>query len=178
MQLRQLSCIGKGRRLWWLIALLGVVFFMILLVLLARYPRQALLSDVQRSRKIVVDWHQLSANGKYHDVAFELNTSDRAQFIRDLTENLELDYFRSQAIIVPIIGIYLVGENDEFFAYYVIRRARGGSECPSMESLRHTASKGRPLSQIEIDKLYNDNLRSKWPHVLPCDFDYVLPVSD
>ena len=168
------------RRLWWLVASLSVVFLTILLVVLAQHPRQVLLSDVQRSRKIIVNWHQLqlNANGECHDVAFELNTADRARFVRELAENLELDYFRLQATIVPNIGIYLVDENDKFIGYYVIRRARGGSECPSMVLLRHTASKGRALSQVEMDELYNDNLRSKWPRVLPCDFDYVLSVSD
>ncbi len=170
------------RRLRWLVALLSVVFLTILLVLFlfARHPRQVLLSDVQRSRKIIVNWHQLqlNANGECHDVAFELNTSDRARFVRELTENLDLDYFRLQATIVPIIGVYLVDENDKFIGYYVIRRARGGRECPSMVLLRRTASRGRALTQVEMDELYNDNLRTKWPRVLPCDFDYVLPASD
>jgi len=175
MRLQGLSCIGRAKRLWWLVAL---AFLIVIVVLLARYPRHVLLSDVGQASKIIVDWDQSDANGTR--IAFELNVSDRAQFLRDLTENLELDYFRSQATAVPMIGIYLVDKDDKRLAYYVIRRARGGDRCPSMDSLRKLASRGWPLSQPEIDGLYNDNLRSKWPHILPwpeCRFDYVLPAT-
>lgn len=159
----------------------GIAVAVAVVFALSRYPRQVLLSDVRQCKKIVVEWSVPDGNGTYRPIAFELDEPGRAQLVQDLTENLGLDYSRTQATVTPMIGIYLVDDENQFMGYYAIRCARGGGRCPSMESLRNTASKGKPLSEIEADEIFNDHdLRSEWPHVLPwpaCRYDYVLPVT-
>jgi WD40 repeat protein len=169
---------GK-RRLFWLLIVafaIGLVTTIIIIVVLGQYPRRVLLSDVQKSNKIIIDWRLPDGNV----AAFELDEPNRVKFVRDLTENLGLDYFRAQATVTPTIGIYLVDDKNEFLAYYAIRCARGGGRCPAMESLRNTAAKGRAFSEIEADEIFNSgDLHSKWPHIFPwpeCRYDYVLPV--
>jgi len=174
MRLQRLPRIVKAKRFWWLIAL---AFLIVSVVLLARYPRNVLLSDVRQARKIIVNWHQSQNDDRY--TAFELNALDRERFLRELTENLDVDYLNAMSRAPPMVGLHLANDDGECVAYYVIVRAWGGNRCPSMESLRELASKGRPLSRPEIDELFNDKLRPKWPHILPwpeCRFEYVLPA--
>jgi len=179
--MRLLPVVRKRRWVWLVTLTLGITAVASVVFALSRYPRRVLLSDVRQSKKIIVEWGLPDGNGTSRCVAFELDEPGRAQFARELTENLGLDYFRTQATATPTIGLYLVNDKDEFLAYYGIRCARGGGRCPAMESLRSSASKGRRLSEIEADDMFNDDgLRSKWPHILPwpeCRFDYVLPVT-
>ena len=126
-----------------------------------------------------MDWPVPDGGGTPRYVAFELDELTRAKFVQDLTKNLGVDYFRTQATVTPTIGIYLVNDKDEGVGYYSIRCARGGGRCPSMETLRQTASNGRPLSEIEADDILND-LDSHLPHkgsAPTLRFDYVLPVT-
>ncbi len=170
--------VSKRGLLWFLAVAVGIGVVAAVVVAFGRYPRRVLLSDVQQSKKIVVEWQVPDGNHTSRPIAFELDEHTRAQFVRGLTKNLGVDYFRGQATVTPTIGIYLVDNRNEFLAYYGIRCARGGGRCPSMESLRETASKGRPLSEIEADNIFNDDaLRSKWPQIIPGSFDYVLPVT-
>lgn len=173
----------KGRALLWLSGIaVAIASVTAIMHGLCQYPRHVFLSDLHESKRIIVDWRVRDGNnGKARRVqAYEVKGSDRSAFVATLGENVELDYFRGQATVPPMIGIYLLKENDEFVAYYTIRRGRGGGRCLSMESLREIASSGRPLSDRETATIFSDNLRSKWPHVLPwpaCRFDYVLPAT-
>jgi hypothetical protein len=177
--MRLVGVIGRSKVLRFVFLALGMALLVGIVFALYQYPRMVLLSDVRHSKKIIVDWRLPKGYGTYQNIAYVLDDSTRNQFIRDLTDNLRLDYSRTEATIVPMIGIYLVNDNGEYEAYYAIRCA--GGRCPSMDSLRKTASKGQPLSRIETEKIYdNVGLRSKWPHILPwplCRYDYVLPVA-
>ena len=175
---RLLSVVGKRRLILFSLGAFGIALATIVTYAVYQYPRQTLLSDVRQSKRIIVNWRALDENENRVLHTFELNDSSRGQFVRVLTENLELDYFRGEATASPMIGICLLDNNNELSAYYVIRYA-GGGRCPSMESLRNTASKGRPLSETEVDRMFDDRLRSKWPCFfsnLEFRFDYVLPV--
>jgi hypothetical protein len=147
---------------------------------LAQYPRRVLLSDVHRAKRIIVKWSVPDGNHTIRPVAFELDEDTRSRWEQGLNENLGLDYFRTQATVTPIIGVYLTDENNDFLGYYGIRLDRGGGRSPAMESLRTIASQAKPLSRIEADTIFdNDTLRSSWPHILPwpeCRYDFVLPV--
>jgi len=171
--------VGKKRRALWFSAIaLGIALVVAISWLLYEYPRLSLLSDVRQSHKIIVGWRLLEKDNSYSFHAFELDKSNRAEFARTLTENLGLDYFRSQATVAPMIDIY-VGNDTGVFTGYGIRRARGGGLCPSMELLRDIASKGRPLSEKERADIFTDKVPSKWPHILPwpeCRYDYILPT--
>jgi len=179
--MRLLPAVSKRRRFWLFTVVFGLGVAIAIVFALSRYPRQVLLSDVQQSAKIIVEWGVPDGNGTSRPIGFELDGPTRAQFVRELTDSLGLDYFRSQATVTPMIGIYLVNDKNQFMGYYAIGCARGGGRCPSMESLREMASKCQPLSEIEADEIFNDDdLRSEWPHILPwpeCRYDYVLPVT-
>ena len=146
---------------------------------LRQYPRTVLLSDIRDSNCIVVEWRLRLQGGDFQNIAYELDAPCRAAFVKVLTENLRLDYSRTQATVTPMIGIYLTGGNGEFKAYYAIRYARSIETSSPMESLRTIAATGRRLSEQEVADIFSDNgLRSKWPHILPwplCRYDYVLP---
>ena len=169
------------RRARWLLSITAIVALLAgIIVVLAQYPRRVLFSDVEKSKKIIIKWELPDGNHTSRCIAYELKESTRPQFVHELKENLGLDYFRTQATVTPTIGVYLLDDKGEVLGCYAIRCARGGGRCAVMESLRHTAAKGRQLSPIEADDIFNnEKLRGKWPHILPwpaCRFDYVLPV--
>ena len=180
MWLRLSADVRRKRLLWLSVLLLCIGLISVVVWVLSQYPRQVLLSDVRKSKRIIVVWHLPEKNNTYSFHAFELGESHRAEFIHTLTENLGLDYFRSEATVAPMIDIYLGNDAGKVLASYGIRRARGGGPCPSMDSLRNIAAKGRRLSEKEVADIFKDNRRSKWPHILPwpeCRYDYVLPVT-
>ena len=163
---------------WLLAVALGIALLLAVGFSLAQYPRRVLLSDVGQAEKIIVRWVLPEGYRGSRDIAFELGDSSKSQLCADLKQNLGVDYFRTRATGSPTIGIYLFNSKNEPIACYGIRCARGGGRCPSMESIRQTAAKGRPLSDIEADSLFNDRHRqSKWPAILPGRYDFVLATT-
>lgn len=177
--MRPLRFLNMSKRTRIQLLVIGLVIAVVVTTVVAmhQYARQVLLSDVRKAKGIIVSW-RLPGD---RTVAFELDEPTRETFVHELTENLGVDFSRGIANVTPSIGIYLTDDKHEYLASYGIRYAQGHGRCPTMESLRDTASKSRPLSELDVDAIFNDeDLWKKRKNVFPehwPSFDYVLPIT-